>query len=226
MKRKNALVTGGAGFVGSFLVEKLVKKNYQVTVVDNLSTGSRDNIKNVSSKIRFIRQDLEKFLNQNRDLSAYDYIFHLAANPYIPPSVKNPRFDFRQNFLNTFNLLENLRKSTKAPHLLNTSSAAVYGNPETLPIKETDPTVPISPYGASKLSAEHYAAVYSKLYNLKITNMRFFPVFGPRQKKQVIFDLILKIKRNPEVLEIFGDGSQSRDFRSDFTFGGKRPGDR
>ena len=207
------LVTGGAGFIGSHLVEHLLSSGGRVTVVDNLATGSLENLAGVRSKVKVIVGDMGDLLQRQQiRVDAYDYVFHLAANPYIPPSVERPAYDFALNLQNTFTLLEALRAAPHPPRLVNTSSAAVYGNPATLPIKETDPTVPISPYGVSKLAAERYVAVYSQLYGIPATSVRLFSVFGPRQRKQVIYDLLRKLRANPQSLEVLGDGSQARDF--------------
>jgi len=211
MKKNNILITGGAGFIGSHLAKKLAQGQNYLTIIDNLSTGSIKNLEGLRSKMKFIKKDLDKALKAI-NLQDFDYIYHLAANPYIPPSVKNPRYDFKQNLMNTFLLLESLRGTPNPPCLVNVSSAAIYGNPEKLPIKEGDATLPVSPYGVSKLAAERYATVYSRLYGLKIMNLRFFPAYGPGQKKQVVFDLILRLKSNPNRLDIHGDGSQTRDF--------------
>lgn len=211
--KKNILITGGAGFIGSRLANSLLDLNAGITIVDNLSTGSIKNIDDILNKIEFIEDDIERFLQKpDINLGGYDYIFHLAANSYVPPSVENPVFDYRQNLYNTFLLLEVLRKTSNPPHLFNASSAAIYGNPESLPIRETDPTVPIAPYGVSKLAAEFYATVYSKLYGIKVTNLRFFSVYGPGQHKQVMFDLLEKIRKNPNEIKVYGDGTQIRDF--------------
>ena len=212
-KTSPILVTGGAGFIASHLVEALVEAGLNVTVVDNFITGSAENLKAVNKKINVIVGDLGDLLRLNRlNVADYMYIFHLAANPYIPPSVENPAYDLYQNLQNTFALLEALRKATQRPRLINASSAAVYGNPARLPIRETDPTVPISPYGVSKLAAERYVAVYSQLYDIPAISMRFFSVYGPRQRKQVVFDILRKLHANPREIEILGDGSQARDF--------------
>jgi UDP-glucose 4-epimerase len=108
--------------------------------------------------------------------------------------------------------LEALRLTSNPPRLVNISSAAVYGNPACLPIRETDPTVPISPYGVSKLAIERYVAVYSEIYGLRATSLRLFSVFGPRQRKQVVYDIFCRLRNNATRLEVLGDGSQARDF--------------
>lgn len=211
--QKSVLVTGGAGFIGSHLVEKLVNLGAQVTVIDNISTDSLDNLEAVISSVNLIVGDLGDLLSMRRlPLEDYDYIFHLAANPYAPHSVDDPVYDFRLNLQNTLLLLEALRLLPNSPRLINTSSAAVYGNPVRLPIREGDLTVPISPYGVSKLAAERYVEVYSQIYDLKASSLRLFSVYGTRQRKQVVFDLFRKIRSNPQRLEILGDGSQERDF--------------
>ncbi|HOG45121.1 MAG TPA: GDP-mannose 4,6-dehydratase [Anaerolineae bacterium] len=207
------LVTGGAGFIGSHLVERLVSDGACVTVVDNLSTGSLENLRTVLPNIRLITAELGDVLRTNQvELGDYQIVFHLAANAYIPPSVENPAFDYRVNLDNTFHLLEALRQTKNSPRLVNTSTAGVYGNPFRLPIRETDPTVPISPYGVSKLAGERYAAVYSQIYGLHTTSLRLFSVYGPRQRKQVVYDLLCKLRADPQRLQVIGDGSQARDF--------------
>ena len=207
------LVTGGAGFVGSHLVEQLVGAGSRVTVVDNLSTGQLAHIRAILPKIELVVGDLGDVLRLQRiRLDEYQCIFHLAANSYIPPSVANPGFDFHENLRNTFMLLEALRQTPSAPRLVNVSSAAVYGNPDRLPIRETDPTVPIAPYGVSKLAGERYVGVYGQLYGVRAASVRLFSVYGPRQRKQVVYDLFSKLRANPRRLELFGDGSQARDF--------------
>jgi UDP-glucose 4-epimerase len=211
--KSRVLVTGGAGFIGSHLVELLVAAGANVTVIDNLATGSTANLQAVQSPIKLIIGDLGDLLRWQRvELGEYQYVFHLAANPYIPPSVENPIYDFWQNLHHTLMLLEALRSTPNAPRLVNTSSAAVYGSPARLPIRETDPTAPISPYGVSKLAAERYLAVYSQIYSIRGTSLRLLSVYGPRQRKQVVYDLLRKLRANPKRLEVVGDGLQVRDF--------------
>lgn len=213
MKGSRILVTGGAGFIGSHLLERLVARGGKVTVVDDLSTGSLDNMRPVQSDIRLIREELGQVLRSRRlSMGDYDFLFHLSANSYIPPSVENPRFDFEANLHNTFMILEALRGARNPARLVNISSAAVYGNPARLPIRETDQTVPISPYGVSKLGAERYVKVFAEIYGFSANSVRLFSVFGPRQKKQVIYDFFRKLKDDPARLEVFGDGKQARDF--------------
>jgi UDP-glucose 4-epimerase len=206
------LVTGGAGFIGSHLVEDLVKRDACVTVVDNLATGDRANLTAVSSRIEFQVMDVAGsdfgtlLAKQN-----FDAIFHLAANAYVPPSVNDPSFDYHSNLEASFRMFEVLRRVHYPGKLINFSSAAVYGEPSRLPIRETDPVIPISPYGVSKLAIERYAHVYARLYGLRVASLRLFSVFGPGQRKQVVYDLINKLAHNPNLVEILGDGSQTRD---------------
>jgi UDP-glucose 4-epimerase len=207
-----ALVTGGAGFIGSHVVERLVHDGTRVTVVDDLSTGRLENLAGVRTQIEFQDRPLAALLDEPRFLLDHDVIFHLAANAYIPPSVEDPEFDFRLNLATTFRLLEVLRGAEVRPRLVNTSSAAVYGDPQRLPIHESDPTVPISPYGVGKLAAERYVAVYSRLYGIAASSVRLFSVYGPRQRKQVVYDLIHRLAADPSRLEVIGDGTQERDF--------------
>jgi len=190
-----------------------VARGAQVTVVDNLSTGRLEHLRTGSPNVKLVVGDLGDVLRLNRiKLADYAFVFHLAANSYIPPSVANPAFDFHANLQNTFALLEALRQTPNAPGLVNVSSAAVYGNPVRLPIRETDPTIPIAPYGVSKLAGERYVAVYSQLYGIRAVSVRLFSIYGPRQRKQVVYDLFCKLRDNPKRLEILGNGSQARDF--------------
>lgn len=207
-----ALVTGGAGFIGSHVVELLVAQGATVTVVDDLSTGRIEHLAEVRNDVELHETPLAAWLDSPAELLAHDVIFHLAANAYIPPSVEDPAFDKGLNLDTTFDLLEVLRRAERRPRFVYTSSAAVYGDPVRLPIHEADPTVPISPYGVGKLAAERYVAVYSELYGLVASSVRLFSVYGPRQRKQVVYDLVDRLARDPEQLVVFGDGTQERDF--------------
>jgi UDP-glucose 4-epimerase len=209
------LVTGGAGFIGSHLVEQLVAAGASVTVLDKLTTGSSGNLDKVSGQVRLIKDDIQT-VDWSKLLTEKDYqvFFHLVGNAYVPFSVENPDLDYRLNLGTTFQILEALRLSKWPGKFIFPSSAAVYGNPVRMPIREEDVTVPISPYGASKLAAERYIQVYCNLYGICAASLRMFSVYGPRQRKLVVYDLIRKILENPQEIELFGDGSQVRDFIS------------
>lgn len=208
----SVLVTGGAGFIGSHLCEALVSQGVQLTIVDNFSGGTQQNLAAIADRAKILELDVcsaaFKKLLMN---TSFDVIFHLAANAYVPPSVDDPSFDFQNNLVASFQLLETLRRSGSKAILIYASSAAVYGNPIQIPISEGDVTLPISPYGVSKLAIERYVSVFAQLYGLRAASMRFFSVYGPRQHKQIIYDIVKKISDNPREIEILGDGTQVRD---------------
>jgi UDP-glucose 4-epimerase len=179
--------------------------------VDNLVTGERRNLATVEEGIDWVvldltRDDLRPLLGERRP----DTLFHLAANGYVPASVEDPRMDFERNAIGTFNVLEAVRDAAPEARIVHTSSAAVYGEGEFL--NEDDPTWPVAPCGVSKLAAERYVAVYARVYGLRTVNVRLFPVYGPRLRRQVVYDLIRKVHANPHELFIYGDGTQIRDF--------------
>jgi UDP-glucose 4-epimerase len=211
-KDNKVLVTGGAGFIGSHLVEALVAAGAAVTILDDFSTGYRSNLEAVWSKLHIERHDLARddlagvFSGQG-----YRYAFHLAANGYVPPSIENPRLDFEKNALGTFNLLEALRAHSPDTRLVYTSTAAVYGDGVPHAISESHPVDPMAPYGVSKLAGERYLSVYARTFGLAAASVRLFSVFGPRLRKQVVYDFIRKLQDNPDELYIYGDGSQIRD---------------
>lgn len=212
LKDQHVLVTGGAGFVGSHLVEELVRRGVEVTVVDSFVTGRPDSLSAVRDRIHFVQMDTRQaefavLLRDNR----YGVIVHFASPAYVPPSVEEPYADFEHNLHTTIRLLELLRTEHREVAFILASSAAVYGNPVRLPMHETDVTVPISPYGVAKLAAERYVAVYSELYGIPAASLRFFSIYGPRQRKQVVYDLIEKVVRNPDAITMLGDGTETRD---------------
>ena len=207
------LVTGGAGFIGSHLVESLLDRGADVvTVVDSLSTGRLSNLDSVRSRISIekldlVSSDLRPLLKQ----ADFDTIFHLAGNAHVNHSVDMPSTDLEKNIIGTFRTLEAVRDVSPSSGIIFTSSATVYGEGVRAPILEDDPKLPESPYGVSKLACEHYMRLFARLYGLKTATARLFSVFGPRLRKQVVYDLMCKLQRDPKELFLHGDGSQVRD---------------
>ncbi len=218
MHRKlNVLVTGGAGFIGSHLVDRLVNSDYSVKVLDNLSTGNLTNIQNHidDGKIDFVKGDITDFEQVKVAVKGVDAVFHLAAQISVPLSVKNPEFTYKTNVSGTINLLAAMAKQNPAGKFVFISTCAVYGNPTYLPVDEKHPTNPISPYADSKLLGEYYTLGFNQNKLLKTAALRFFNVYGPRQGLNdysgVITKFIDQIKQN-KPLTIYGDGTQTRDF--------------
>lgn len=216
--KKTVLVTGGAGFVGSHLADKLANESAKVYVLDNLSTGRKDNIS--SKNVHLVQGDIRNAGLVDTLVKKSDTVFHLAE--YIPEtskygsghvikySVENPLLDFDVSCLGSLIVLDKCRKYKKK--IMFASSVAVYGENKTVPVNEESPTVPSSPYGASKLCAETYMMLYSKLYGLPVTVLRFCNLYGPRQRKYIVYDILLKLMKNPKKLEILGTGLEERDF--------------
>jgi UDP-glucose 4-epimerase len=207
LKGTRILVTGGAGFIGSHLCKKLSNSTRNLTIYDNLSSGTIENVKHLP-KVRFVKGDildLKKLCSQEKTA----LIFHLAAQVVVPYSMENPIEDFETNARGTLNVLEKARKDDA--RVVFASSAAVYGNPTTLPTPEDYGFNPFSCYGLSKVVGEEYCEMYSKQYGLDVTILRLANVYGSRCHG-VINDFFDKISRNPEKLEIIGTGLQSRDF--------------
>lgn len=211
---KRVLVTGGAGFLGSHLVERLTSLGAAVTVADNLRTGTRDNLDVVEDRIRFVEADVRD--REATELLMGDIaptvVFHLAANPSVPASVADPVYDYETNAGGTFNVLNAARLADGCEKVVILSSGAVYGEPESVPIRESDPPRPISPYGASKLHAEISAALFQNVYCVPAVCARLFNVYGPRMGRFVVRDLLTKLKRDPDRLEVLGSGAQVREF--------------
>jgi UDP-glucose 4-epimerase len=195
------LVTGGAGFIAAHLTEALAAAGADLTLADERGRPG-------CAQVRVGTPAFGKFL---RERGPFDYLFHLAARAYAADSVRLPARDFSDNLVATVGLLEQLRASAPHTRLVFASSAAVYGNPARLPIEEGDLTVPVSPYGVSKLAAERYINVYARLYGIPAASLRLFSVYGPGQRKQVVYDYFCKLQRTPGELVVLGDGMQTRD---------------
>ena len=213
----NVLVTGGAGFIGSHLVDALMKINdvEEVRVIDNFSTGR---IKNISShlkskKLSLLKDDIRNRKAVHKAMRNIDYVFHEAAIASVPLSVKNPQVCYEVNVNGTLSLLEEARIQDAI--FIYASSCAVYGDPSKIPIREDDAPKPISPYGASKLSAEALCIAYNRTYGLRSTCLRYFNVYGPRQlysRYSGVITIFTNQALRGENITIYGDGKQTRDF--------------
>jgi len=200
------VVTGGAGFIGSHLVDKLVELGYEVAVVDNLSSGRRE----------FVNPGAELHV---RDLKDYpwgagikgDVVFHFAANPEVRLSTTEPIVHFNENVVATFSVLEWARQ-TGVRTVVFASSSTVYGDADVIPTPEEEPYKPISVYGAAKAAGEIMCATYARLFGVRCLAVRYANVVGPRLRHGVIYDFIMKLKRNPNVLEVLGDGTQRKSY--------------
>lgn len=208
----SSLVTGGAGFIGSHLVDRLIQEGNQVKVVDNLSSGDLSNLTNSKNKFQFIKKDLKDFGKTEDFMKDVKTVFHLAANPEVRTGFQNPEISFNENILSTFRLLETIRKSD-IQNIVFASSSAVYGEPEIIPTQEDyAPLLPISPYGASKLACEAMVSSYCYNYGINGIICRFANIVGSRSNHGVIFDFIKKLKNNSQELEVLGDGKQSKSY--------------
>ncbi len=209
------LVTGGAGFIGSHLVDGLLAEGYRVRVLDNLSTGKRSNLDPVLSRIEWVQGDLRREKDVRRAVKGVNYILHAAANRAVLRSVDQPLETNEVNITGTLRLLVAARDA-KVKRLVFSSSSSVYGNTTKFPSEENDLLSPESPYAASKAVGEYYCRIFASIYGLETVCLRYFNVFGPRQNPEsrysavipIFIDCLLK-KESPE---IHWDGKQSRDF--------------
>jgi UDP-glucose 4-epimerase len=207
------LITGGAGFIGSHLVDALIEKGYKVVVVDNLFTGKKENI---NKKAKFYKIDIcspkirEIFKKEKPRVC-----FHLAAIPRVPFSVKEPVLTSEVNIMGTVNVFKACLEA-KAERIIFASSSSVYGNQKKLPLKENMPANPVSPYALQKYVCEKFAKLFSDLYKIPIVSLRYFNVYGPRidfdSEYSLVIGKFLKQKAQGKPLTIYGDGNQTRGF--------------
>jgi nucleoside-diphosphate-sugar epimerase len=210
------LVTGGAGFIGSSIVEKLVNMGCNVSVVDNFSTGRFENIKGFIDKIEFFCGDLADFGVAQRVVEGVDYILHQAAIPSVPFSVIDPLSSNRSMVTATVNLFKAAVEAKTVKRIVQATSSAAYGDNPEFPKKEDMSAEPQSPYAVAKIAQEYYAKVFNKIYGLEVLSLRYFNVFGPRQCPESLYSAVIA-KFISMILQgkcpvIYGDGKQSRDF--------------
>jgi UDP-glucose 4-epimerase len=210
----SVLVTGGAGFIGSNIVDMLLERGYDVVVIDNLSTGKKENI---HKKATFDLADITKKTQLQKIFEKEDItvVIHQAAQVDVRKSIEDPCFDAKTNILGSLNLLEVAVENGVEKFIYASSGGAVYGEPENLPVNENHPIHPLSPYGESKYTVERYLDVYKALHGLRSVSLRYGNVYGPRQdpfgEAGVIAIFASKILRGERPV-IFGDGEQSRDY--------------
>jgi len=214
------IVTGGAGFIGSNLVDQLIADDHEVIVIDNLSTGVRENL---NPHAHFVEADvsngfqLDQFRRNmlKQTVAGCDGIFHLAALARVQPSIQNPRKFHKANVGGTLNMLL-LAKKLGIKRFVYSASSSAYGNTSQFPTPETAPTDPLSPYGVQKLIGEQYCSVFSHCYGLETVSLRYFNVFGERQSLKGAYCLVMGIfaqqRLDGKPMTIRGDGEQRRDF--------------
>src|SRR5207253_199105 len=209
------VVTGGGGFIGSHIVEELLRRNETVRVIDNFSTGKHENVDPFADEIEIIEADIADAKNLAQFLKGTDYVIHQAAIPSVPKSILDPVKSHHANVNGTLRLLEACREA-KVKRVVYASSSSLYGDSPTLPKHEGMLPNPLSPYGAQKLFGEIYCQVFWKAYGLETVSLRYFNVFGPRQDATSQYSGVLALFI-PAILQgrrptIYGDGLQSRDF--------------
>lgn len=209
------VVTGGAGFIGSHLVDALLDRSEDVIVIDNLSSGRMHNLREASKRggLKFVNMDLKEPANLPEVLNGVPIIYHLAANPEVRVGSVDPSIHFRENLLTTFKLLEAMRISGGSKTVVFASTSTVYGEAAQLPTREDyGPMLPISTYGASKLGCESLISSYAYTHGMRGLILRMGNCVGARSGHGVVADFIRKLRANPSELEILGDGSQTKSY--------------
>jgi UDP-glucose 4-epimerase len=214
IKGENALVTGGAGFIGSHLVDRLVDMGCKVTILDNLSNSTTEYIQNCVDRgqIELVNGDVRDFETVESCLEDSSLVFHFAAQYDVRRSVSEPMYDFGVNVNGMINVLEAMRKKDISNIVFASSGGTLYGLAEAIPTPETYPPQPISPYGASKAASEMYISAYCACYGFCGVALRYANIIGPRSSHGVIFDFYQKLKKEPKRLQILGDGSQKKSY--------------
>ncbi len=209
------LITGGSGFIGSNIAERLVNKGEKVRILDNFSTGRIENLNSIKDDVEIIEGDIRSLLTVEKSVKGVDYILHQAALPSVPRSIADPGTTNEVNVNGTLNILT-AAKDLNVKRVVIASSSSIYGDTEILPKNEGMVPNPLSPYAVSKLTTEYYAKVFFKLYNLRVVVLRYFNVFGKNQNPNSQYSAVIpkfcKSILAKESPIIFGDGTQTRDF--------------
>ncbi|MEO0233800.1 MAG: SDR family oxidoreductase [candidate division WOR-3 bacterium] len=209
------LVTGGAGFIGSNLVKALLEDNNKVRVLDNFSTGKRENILPFIDKIDLVEGDIRSYHTVLTSLKDIDYVFHQAALPSVPRSINDPLTTNDVNIVGTLNLLQ-CSKDMNIKRFIFASSSSIYGDNPVIPKVETLEPKPKSPYALTKLAGEYYSSIFYRIYGLKTISLRYFNVFGENQDPMSLYSAfipkVFSAVKNKVSITIFGDGTQTRDF--------------
>jgi len=211
----NSLVTGGAGFIGSNIVRSLIARGDRVRVFDNFSTGFKENLTGLNRNLEVIEGDLRDPEKVKEAVSGMDVIFHLAAMVSVPQSMVEINNCIATNEQGTINLFEAARQN-KVQRVILSSTCAIYGDSQDLPLKETTEPHPLSPYAATKLQNELYARLYTRTFGLPVVALRYFNIYGPRQRPDSDYAAVIPIFANRMIKGkapiIYGDGGQKRDF--------------
>lgn len=212
-----AVVTGGAGFIGSHMVDLLVKEGFEVTVIDNLANGRLDNLEHLKGKIQFVNVDIGDYgFNFDELFEDVEYVFHYAALADIVPSINEPIKYHKANVDGTINILQAAKKSKNLKKFVYAASSSCYGIPDVYPTPESSPIAPEYPYAHTKRVGEEYVLHWGNIYNMPVISMRFFNVYGPRHRTSgtygAVFGVFLAQLLNNKPLTIVGDGEQTRDF--------------
>src|SRR6202167_1678929 len=210
---RRAFVSGGAGFIGSHIADRLVTAGVHVTIYDNFSTGQESFVSHHADnpKVRVVRADILDTERVNREIAGCDFVFHLQANADVRGGMRATHIDLEQNTIATWNVLEAMRLN-EVKNMAFASSAAVYGEPEVFPTPESYAPLQTSLYGASKLSCEAMIQAYSEYFGISCYIFRFVSWIGERYTHRVIFDFVEKLRADAQALEVLGDGKQRKSY--------------